>query len=158
MDVPSISLSSQKNSKSRKKVFSDRGEWDTRAPQESRRVIEYLASELNRKKNGTNKDSLETIKKFFDIHKSHFLNNFSYSDNHIVYMIKNSFFYLKIKNLYIYNYLIKILNKLFNRNIEIVEYWQNKFSNNLTSHQLDDLNKVRDLLCEYPYGIKDLKQ
>ena len=47
MDVPSISLSSQKNTKKLKqRVFSDRREWEVKMPQEPIRLMKYLATEL----------------------------------------------------------------------------------------------------------------
>ena len=65
MDVPSISLSSQKNTKNIKsRVFSDRGEWENKMPQEPIRLIKYLTSELQKQDGAKIIENNKVIKNF----------------------------------------------------------------------------------------------
>ena len=158
MDVPSISLSTQKNTKNIKaRVFSDRGEWEDKIPQEPIRLIKYLASELQKQERDEIIDNYKVIKNFFDIHKNHFKNKFSYGDHFLITYTKNFFYHYNINKFWIYSFLIKALNKLFNQRDELIEYWKKKFKTNLSTEQKKDLQKVRDLLCEYPNGVEQIK-
>ena len=52
---------------------------------------------------------------------------------------------------------MKVLNILFNQRDELIDFWKKKFKTNLSIEQKKDLQKVRDLLCEYPNGVKKIK-
>lgn len=158
MDVPSISLSSQKNTKNIKsRVFSDRGEWENKMPQEPIRLIKYLTSELQKQDGAKIIENNKVIKNFFDIHKNHFTSKFSYADHFLITFTKNFFYHYNINKFWLYNFLMKVLNKLFNQRDELIDFWKKKFKTNLSIEQKKDLQKVRDLLCEYPNGVKKIK-
>ena len=158
MDVPSISLSSQKNTKKLKqRVFSDRREWEVKMPQEPIRLMKYLATELQKQDRTGLIDNKKVIQKFFDIHKNHFINKFSYSDHFLKIHIKKFFYNFNINKNWFYKFLIRIIDKFFNRRQELIEYWKKKFKTNLTTGQKKDLKIIRNLLCEYPYGVNQNK-
>ena len=159
MDVPSINPNDQlKIKRKNKKLFLDRNQWENNKPNELIKLIYYLANKLKQKGQKNNHTNIEILKKFFEIHKRHFITRFSQSDSMTVTIFKKTFSYLNIQKFWISQSIIKFLNKIFNKKIEMIKFWSNKFSYKLSTHQINDLVQVRSLLSEYPYGVKKLKK